>query len=631
MKDDLFENTDNMTIDSLAQDFPVLTDEEKERIYAMSERKYNNDTNMNTDEKFDRKIEVTGVERYKRPKWRSASIAAAAALVLGAGSFGGYNIAQQFHDGNGEDELPTNVSEEMSQESTGAVDDSRAEEYRSTAESLVEAYEDFLCPFIMDELPEMEDHSLSEEDYNSMTEEEINEYYRKVEEEDSKYHDSIWFELRSGTPAEPWTEKSHGSWSYDYYSSGMKFSNTDEVRDKALSIMSQSCIDKMFPKLIGEDLTGYETDRIYDYDNEKYPDFGIFAMYNGKLYCCTYSYLSTLEVDYMIPASFYFYNRQDAPIDISDITDDSFTACVHYEFTSVPNKHDMTMKVVKNGENWIIDDIEPSDTNSDPQKEEIVDKMMNSIDYFDNISVKSAQAYFLHSAETNGIDGTNISFGKDYANNNDMTSYSFGFFSNEHDIESDPQALLDYARNYDFEGHEKMVENYSDGEKFYYWSPENEFGPGYHEWDYWVPKKDDPKLTLDNYLKIMSDGSPSLQGQRAMHCPNGSAEVFEALYDFSCWDITGDTTFDGRDCYIIDYTTPERKGVDQREYYTNQYSRMVIYVDKETGIPMCTMSYNENGSLESCDIYYDMHLNADAEPVPNIDMNQYDLSSFTYK
>ena len=74
MKDDLFENTDNMTIDSLAQDFPVLTDEEKERIYAMSERKYNNDTDMNTDEKFDRKIEVTGVERYKRPgnpyKWR---------------------------------------------------------------------------------------------------------------------------------------------------------------------------------------------------------------------------------------------------------------------------------------------------------------------------------------------------------------------------------------------------------------------------------------------------------------------------------------------------------------------------------------------------------------------------------
>ena len=105
MTDDLFENTDNMTIDSLAQDFPVLTDEEKERIYAMSERKYNNDTNMNTDEKFDRKIEVTGVERYKRPKWRSASIAAAAALVLGAGSFGGYNIAQQFHDGNGEDEF----------------------------------------------------------------------------------------------------------------------------------------------------------------------------------------------------------------------------------------------------------------------------------------------------------------------------------------------------------------------------------------------------------------------------------------------------------------------------------------------------------------------------------------------
>ena len=39
-KNDLFKELDDMDIEDIAQDFPVLTDEEKERIYSMSERKY---------------------------------------------------------------------------------------------------------------------------------------------------------------------------------------------------------------------------------------------------------------------------------------------------------------------------------------------------------------------------------------------------------------------------------------------------------------------------------------------------------------------------------------------------------------------------------------------------------------
>ena len=35
--------------------------------------------------------------------------------------------------------------------------------------------------------------------------------------------------------------------------------------------------------------------------------------------------------------------------------------------------------------------------------------------------------------------------------------------------------------------------------------------------------------------------------------------------------------------------------------------------------------------LEKCGIYYDIRINDDAEPVPDIDMNDYDLSRFTYK
>lgn len=86
---DLFDKTDEMVVEKVAQEFPVLTEEEKERIFAMSERKYNLDMNKEDNNKFedfntDKNIEVNGVEQYKRPLWsRSLSIAAAAVLMIG--------------------------------------------------------------------------------------------------------------------------------------------------------------------------------------------------------------------------------------------------------------------------------------------------------------------------------------------------------------------------------------------------------------------------------------------------------------------------------------------------------------------------------------------------------------------
>ena len=89
-KNDIFENTDDMTLEKMSQEFPVLTDEEKERIFAMSERKYNiNKFNENDESKFedfgtDINYEVKGVEQYKRPIWyRTLSVAAAAVLMFG--------------------------------------------------------------------------------------------------------------------------------------------------------------------------------------------------------------------------------------------------------------------------------------------------------------------------------------------------------------------------------------------------------------------------------------------------------------------------------------------------------------------------------------------------------------------
>lgn len=603
MKDDLFENTDNMTIDSLAQDFPVLTDEEKERIYAMSERKYNNDTDMNTDEKFDRKIEVTGVERYKRPKWRSASIAAAAALVLGAGSFGGYNVVQQFHDGNGEDELPTNVSEEMSQESTGAVDDSTAEEYRSTAESLLNAYEDFIQPYNNDEILE---RGLTEEERNGMSVEEQDEYLKR---NDNPNYSFFWFALEDEN-ATSWEGHDRGIWNYEYYAKGMKYSNTDEVMDKALSFMSQSCIDKQFPDLIGDDLTDYEADRIYDINDENCPRFGTYTMIGGKLYCSSEKY----DDIYKIPSTYSFYHLKDEPIEISDITDNSFTACVHYEFTSVPNRCDMKMKIVNDGNKWVIDDIGATGPELDAQKLEIVDKMLNSMDHYDKISAKKADVYLSNDADT----GSLIMPNKYYADNNALTSYNINGDDIDYNGAQDIQSLLDFVKSVDIDS-KKSEESYCDGEKNYYWSSNANNG-GYSKFDNFVPRKDDPKLSLENSIRVVDQGTTIGKETRPMNCPNGQELVIYYLYDFSKWDITGDTTFEGRDCYVIDYHSST--SVEGKDYQKD----ITCYVDKETGIPMYQQTIANDDVYVIYNFYYDVHFNDDAEPMPEVNI---DKSLFT--
>ena len=40
-RNDIFDDIDDETVEKLSNEFPVLTDEEKDRIFAMSERKYN--------------------------------------------------------------------------------------------------------------------------------------------------------------------------------------------------------------------------------------------------------------------------------------------------------------------------------------------------------------------------------------------------------------------------------------------------------------------------------------------------------------------------------------------------------------------------------------------------------------
>lgn len=111
--DDVFNDIDSKTADRLSKEYPVLDDERKERLYAMSKRKFDiknvNDNNG---------IDVSGVEKYRRPAWyKGVSIAAAAVLfVAGIGS------SMYFISRNGKAPLAEVTTEETTEMTTDAED-----------------------------------------------------------------------------------------------------------------------------------------------------------------------------------------------------------------------------------------------------------------------------------------------------------------------------------------------------------------------------------------------------------------------------------------------------------------------------------------------------------------------------
>ena len=651
MKDnDLLFDLDDEAIEKLAQEFPVLTDEEKERMYAMSERKYNITEDTNTG--FNSETEVSGVDVYKRPKWRTASIAASLALLIGAGSFGGYNIAKQFSNGDNNDpDVPTTVSEDMSQALTEVSEDPRTEEYRKTAEALLDEYNDFITPYIEEELPESPDYpeyELTDEQFESMSEEEIVAYdteheklCRQIDEEYSKYFDNIWYDVRSNSYPYSTSEIQYGYWSYQYYSSGMKFKNTDEVMSKALSFMSQSLIDKQFPNLIGEELTNYEPNRIYDYDNEDYPDFGTYAMYNGKLYCSSLG--CDNEGNDHINSTYKFYKYKNEPAEIYDITDDSFTAVVKYEFTNIPNKYDMSMKVVNRDGKWIIDDIEPTGPELDAQKLDIVDKMMNSVKLYDKISANKALFNKIPDDSSDEEMDYSVSYRILCADNRAARSYDYGYYGDGYNGSDDITSMTEYAKKNIDPEHEKESEDYCDGEKLYYWHNPidldgDESNGKEYEWydwnNYFYRDSDADKYKGFEALRLNSHheiNNYERSTYKPVLCPNGQELAISYLYELNKWDITGEINFEGRDCYIIEGVRPDAEYNYDPNYEGLDVVNFKLYIDKETGIPMVTMTYLKNGDINEVEMYFDVKFNDKAEPVPEQDMSWFDTSWENYK
>lgn len=122
--DELF----NCSEGEMPEQLPLLTAEERNRLYKMSERKYNKDT----DEKFVAGDSVSGVERYSRPVWkrRLASVAAAGVLLAGSGG-----LAYYIKNGN-LNGFNDNTAVDM-------MSPSSEQDYEEIARYLLDGYTDF--------------------------------------------------------------------------------------------------------------------------------------------------------------------------------------------------------------------------------------------------------------------------------------------------------------------------------------------------------------------------------------------------------------------------------------------------------------------------------------------------------
>lgn len=90
---DVLENTEQSVTDRLSAEFPPIDEDEKEKVFRMSEKKFNNLANGYSDED---EQSVSGVEIYKRPVWKKCLTVAAAGAVIIGGTAGGIKALKNF-------------------------------------------------------------------------------------------------------------------------------------------------------------------------------------------------------------------------------------------------------------------------------------------------------------------------------------------------------------------------------------------------------------------------------------------------------------------------------------------------------------------------------------------------------
>ena len=173
-RNDIFDDIDDETVEKLSNEFPVLTDEEKDRIFAMSERKYN----LATEPIIESEGDVKGVERYSRPTWhRFAGIAAAIAII--AGGVGGGAAFMNSMKKSAPDKLAASEEEKVAPTETTEQTTEDVSEFAEAARALTDRYANYQYDIAQGGL---------ETDYSSMIKFKLDSDYGGVEE-------SVWYKV----------------------------------------------------------------------------------------------------------------------------------------------------------------------------------------------------------------------------------------------------------------------------------------------------------------------------------------------------------------------------------------------------------------------------------------------------
>ena len=366
-KDDFFKELDDMDIDRIAQEFPVLTFDEKERIYAMSERKYDKENGADKDYSDMDEIVVSGVEQYKRPSWyKYASAAAAVVLVIGgiSGSMLLMKHGKTFHPDN--TDLSTATTGEKTTLHTGTHEQNGTSTEPATKESV----------FISATTAEDTEPTTVETTTYAQTEPE-DDYEAIALELSDKFADLV-NRLNRNVQYDPYDMLDfyittsdrylyNQSESYYYrvtepgfefpanYTDAFKEICTEELYESLYSKAgtenkSDTSIEINLSKIFKADLSRYYTgDHV-----ELFMDYGIytadFIIYRGGLYVCTDS----------LPGNWKTYSDQPSIIQMGD---SSFTSIRNALFSPVckdsasQNGEPLSFTFVKEGDSWKISGI----------------------------------------------------------------------------------------------------------------------------------------------------------------------------------------------------------------------------------------------------------------------------------
>jgi hypothetical protein len=259
--------------------------------------------------------------------------------------------------------------------------------------------------------------------------------------------------------------------------------------------------------------------------------------------------------------------------------------------------------------------------------------MMNSVDLYDKISAKSVSFYKAPEGSPALVKDYSVFYDILCTDNRAARSYRFGYYGARYSGSEDIADMAEYAEKDIDPDHEKETESYCDGEKRYYW--QNSIGDETYKKEYEISSwndcfyRDSDADKYKGFEAFRLTSGHAIEYDRSLNryvlCPDGQELVTNYLYELNNWEITGDISFEGRDCYVIEGKVPKN------DYATYDRDKFMLYIDKETGIPMLDVLYRENGDIDTVDMYFDVKLNDKAEAVPEKDMSWFDISMENYK